>query len=35
LFTRTLSEAYQEVAADGVLLDLADVVQLQVKQVAP
>jgi len=35
LFTKNLSDAYQEVAADGVVLDLADVVQLQVKQVAP
>lgn len=35
LFTKKLSDAYQEVAADGVVLDLADAIQLQVKQVAP
>ena len=33
-FTKTLSDPYREVTADGVLLDLADAIQLQVKQIA-
>ena len=35
LFTKVLSEPYHEVPGDGIVLDLADAVYLQVKQVAP
>jgi Family of unknown function (DUF6338) len=34
-FTKTLSEPYEEVPADGVVLDLSETIQLQIKQFAP